>query len=222
MTTFGKIFTVFVTFASLSFLGFAAVSTIGGPNFQAEHVERLPDYVFKKSVSPEGKTTWAVETRRSAESVQSSPPTLPAAIVAARKDFDTKLQKEIEELDRQIKVLEGENGRIAEAKRLIELDLKGLEKRAQELQSELDAMRADIKAESDKGIQKSQDSYAVRKEAERRREDVFRLLNHLEEIRTDHYRAVEQARKLEDLLVRIRGSIGRSERRLKQLKGYEE
>ena len=221
MTTFSKIFTVFITLASLSFLGFAWVTFVGGPNFQADQVEQLPEYVFEKSTDGK-KVTWAVKTRRTLETVSATPPTLPGVVVAARKDFDQKLQDEITGLEKQIKVLEGDGGKIAEARKLIEVDLKGLDTREKELQSELDARRAEIKEKTDEGIKKSQDSQAVRAEAARRREDVFRLLNQLEEIRTDYYRAVEQARKLADQLVRIRGSIDRSRRRLIQLQGYEE
>ncbi len=220
MTKFSKVFAVFVTLASLTFMGFAVATVVGGPNYQAEQVEQLPDYVFE--LTPGEKPTWAVKTRRSAETVPASPATLPGVIVAARKHLDGRLQEEIERLDPQIKVLEGADGKIAEAKKLIEVDRKGLEKREKELNSELAALRATIKDVADQCIKKSQESQAVRAEAARRREDVFRLLNQLEEIRTDHYRAVEQARKLKELLVRVRGSIDRSQHRFVQLQGYEE
>ena len=213
MTTFGKIFTIFITLASLAFMGFAVVTYHGGPNYQAEQVEKLPDYVLK--VSTDKPPKWAVETRRLAETVNTSTTTLPGVIVAARKHLDQQLDEEIKPLDGEILAVEA---RIAEAKKLIEIDLAGLKKREKELQAELDALLVEIKDVSDQGIKKSQESYAVRDETARRREDVFRLWNQLEEIRTDYYRAVAQAEKLDDLLIRVRGSIDRSQRRNDQLR----
>lgn len=220
MTTFGKIFTIFITLASLAFMGFAMVTYYGGPNYQAEQVEKLPDYVFKVSKATKEKPAqWAVETRLLGETVSTSAPTLPGVVVAARKHLDGKLNEQIKAQDMEIPAVEA---RIAEAKELIKIDLEALKKRQQELQAELDARRAEIKALADQGIEKSKQSYALQAETARRREDVFRLVNQLEEIRTDFFRAVEQAEKLDDLLVRVRGTIDRSQRRNDQLRGATE
>ena len=54
--------------------------------------------------------------------------------------------------------------------------------------------------------------------ATRRREDVFRLKNQLEEIETDIFRAEQQRKKLEDFLIRVQSKVQRLKRRNKQLK----
>jgi hypothetical protein len=57
MTTIAKCLVVFAVFASFAFLGFAWVSMMGGPNWDAE-ASALPDYSIQKSGDK-----WAVTER---------------------------------------------------------------------------------------------------------------------------------------------------------------
>ena len=63
----------------------------------------------------------------------------------------------------------------------------------------------------------SQEAQRIREEGERRRDDVFRLRLELEEIQTDHARALKQQEKLRESLITVRGQIERMERRKAQL-----
>ena len=63
----------------------------------------------------------------------------------------------------------------------------------------------------------SVDSKVTRDEVARRREDVIRLQNELEEIRTDIYRLVELRRDLTDQLVRLQLDNQSLEERKNQL-----
>ena len=97
-------------------------------------------------------------------------------------------------------------------------DLKGMRTRETELVAEFKALQAKITAITKKIVTTTLESRTTRAEANDRREDVFRLQNQIEEIRTDRYRAIEQQKKLRDLLVRLRGSIARAQRRENQIK----
>lgn len=220
MTRFSKVFAVFSTVASLIFLGAAAITSIAGPNFRAEHVEDLPEYVFEEIQVPEGPSTWTVKARKNlgdkkaGETIKSGAKSLPDAVLAARKHFSTYQVQRIDQLETRTKALDAE---IAAAKLYIAKDLDALKRRESELQQEMVDLRQQIKDLSDQNIAKAQAAQGVRQEAAKRREDVARLTNQLAELRTDLYRIEEQQRKLRNVLVRLDGSIARAESRNEEL-----
>ena len=81
MTLISKILLVLVLFASIAFMGFAAVSAVGGPNWSKEK-DALTDYVFEYQSGE--NPTWSVKTRRGQEQLSSSP-VLAKVIVVAQK-----------------------------------------------------------------------------------------------------------------------------------------
>jgi hypothetical protein len=81
-------------------------------------------------------------------------------------------------------------------------------------------MIIDLSVEGNKVAQEAQ---TVWKEGNLRREDVARLRNHLEELEVDHFQSLEQKKRLQDELSRLRGVLARLQRRNVQLKSsYEE
>jgi chromosome segregation ATPase len=213
MTKYAKILAVFVSFASMAFLGVTAATLVGGPHWEGEaEAEDLRPFVFSKS---DGATvTWSVKTRRGEDSVSSNKSSLAAAVVDARKRLDTDQRGEIENLDKQLAATEI---KLQEAVALIAADIRAMQAHEASLSAELKLRREEIEELANEGIEISQQSRAKRMLAGERRADVFRLQNQLDEIRTDRFRAEAQSRKLQDSLVRLQGYLKRAERRHEQL-----
>jgi outer membrane murein-binding lipoprotein Lpp len=212
MTKFAKCLVVFAVGASFAFLGFAWVSMMGGPNWDAE-AAALPGYEFAKDA--DGK--WKVTERATGQSVpvSASPTVRASAILAARKNLADKQEAEI-------KALAGPTAdykkKLAEAKKFNEIDTKAMEARVQQLNTQLQTLNAKILELSAEVVKRSQDAQSIRNEAAKRREDVFRLTREMTEIRTDHFRSEALERKLRDQLVRLDGVIASLESRNKQLR----
>ncbi len=211
MTKIAKCLVVFVVGASFAFLGFAWVSMMGGPNWEAESAA-LPGYQISKG--DDGK--WKVTERATGQNISVPNATVRAsAILAARKDQADKRDAEINALK---KPTEAYKKKLDEAKKLNEIDTKAMEARVQQLDKQLQDLNTKIINLSQDVVKRSLDARAVRDEASKRREDVFRLTRELAEIHTDHSRSEELERKLRDQLVRLDGVIINLESRNKQLR----
>jgi len=211
MTKIAKCLVVFAVGASFAFLGFAWVSMMGGPNWDAEAAS-LPGY----SIAKGDDGNWKVTERATGQAVTVSKPTVhAAAILAARKDLADKQQAEIKNLQGPT---EAYKKKLEEAKKLNAIDTKAMEARVQQLNTQLQELNTKILQLSGEVVKRSQDAQAIRTEAAKRREDVFRLTRELTEIRTDDARSEELERKLRDQLVRLEGVIANLESRNKQLR----
>lgn len=103
------------------------------------------------------------------------------------------------------------------------MDLKAMEVRDQELAKTFEQQVKTLLELSVEGDKVAQEALAVWKEEELRREDVARLRNHLEELEVDQFQSLEQKKRLQDELSRLRGVLARLQRRNTQLKSsYEE
>jgi chromosome segregation ATPase len=218
VTALGKTFVVFVTVVSLIFLGFAAITTIAGPNFQAEHVKAMPDYIFESA--PGEEVTWAVKNRRrmgdkqAGETIKTGAKSLAEVVLAARRFHSTYQKNYLDELTQTKASL---SQQLEDAKRFITKDLEALQRREEELNQETERLRQQLKMVSDDYIAKAQQAQSISRDAAKRREDVARLTNQLAELRTDHYRVVEQQRKLRNVLVQLEGRVVRGEQRRESL-----
>jgi predicted RNase H-like nuclease (RuvC/YqgF family) len=209
MTTIAKCLVVFAVFASFAFLGFAWVNMMGGPNWDAEAAS-LPDYTILKNGDK-----WTVTERVGNATVSVPRASVEAsAVIAARDDLQKKQQAEIDRLKKQTKVYKD---RTAEIKKLNEADVKALEARVAELHKQLEGLNAKVLGLSNDVVKRSQEAQAIRTEATKRREDVFRLARELREIRADNYRADELQKRLRDQLVQLNGVELALETRNKQL-----
>jgi hypothetical protein len=211
MTKFAKCLVVFAVGASFAFLGFAWVSMMGGPNWDAE-AAALPGYEIAKS--QDGK--WTVKDRTTGQNINVAPATVhAAAIVAARKDLADKQDAEAQKLGTPTATYKK---KLAEAQKLNQTDVKAMDARVQQLNSQLVDLNTKILGLSGEVVKRSLDAQAIRTEAAKRREDVFRLTREVSEIRTDHFRSEELERKLRDQLVRLDGVIANLENRNQQLR----
>jgi chromosome segregation ATPase len=209
MTKFGKCLVVFAVAASFAFLGFAWVSMMGGPNWDAE-AGALPGYAIQKSGDK-----WTVNERVGGATVSVQRSTVEAAaIIAARDDLQKKQEAEIKRLNQETKEFQTAT---AEIRKLTAADLKALEARVAELNKQLEGINSKILSLSNDVVKRSQEAQAVRTEATKRREDVFRLTRELHEIRADNFRADALQKRLHEQLIQLNGVELALQSRNKQL-----
>ena len=79
-------------------------------------------------------------------------------------------------------------------------------------------IKEQIIAKTTAGTKLAEEISQVQADTATRREEGIRLQANLEEIRADKFRAIEQQKRLVDLLARVTGNIGRVERRNQQLR----
>jgi hypothetical protein len=212
MNKYSKPLVVFTAAAAISFLGFSAVSLVGGPNWTAE-AELLPGY----SIEPvEGeKVTWKVTDRVTNENVSVPKSEVQAAaVIAARNHLGAKLDKQTKANNDELQKI---RARYEEAVKFRDADIAAMKKREAEMAAQLEADNKKILDNQAETVRKSQEAQSVRAEAEKRRGDVYRLKRELEEIRANIFQATEQQKKLRDHLIRLEGVIGPLERRQEQL-----
>ncbi len=213
MTSIGKIMAVFTAAASLVFLGFVWVSSVGGPNWRAEALELDEHYVLETG---EGENSnYTIRTVHSGEQFDSSSPNLAKLVVDARRHRSEQQTQQIRALDEELATL---NTELTNAEQFIQADLAALTKRENELASELEALNSELREITQQAIEKSQEAYDTRAESERLRNDVVRLKTQLNEIRIDRHRGEVQRAKLEDLLIRYEAQAEALKRRNRQLK----
>ena len=211
MTKIGKCLVVLVVGCSFAFFGFAWVSMMGGPNWDAE-AAALSDYTIERG--DDGK--WAVTERVGAAKVSVKSPTVQAdAVLAARDDMLKKQRAEIARLKDETKEFQAETARV---KVFNAADVKALAGRVEQLNKQLDQLNTKIMNLSNDIVKRSQEAQAIRAEATKRREDVFRLTAELREIRADNFRADDLQKKLRDQLVQLNGVEVALQRRNKQLR----
>ncbi|WP_417386887.1 hypothetical protein [Gimesia sp.] len=210
MTLLSKILLVLVLFASIAFMGFAAVSAVGGPNWSTEK-DALTDYVFE--YQPGENPTWTVKTRRGGEQLSTSP-ILAKVIVAAQKH---KLQQQNEKLDQVTKTIEPLKKTIANWKAINKVDVIAMEDKATELQQKINQVEQQINQLANEGINISQQTVDVNQEASERRADVFRLRDQIDEIRNERFLAEQQQKTLQDYIDRIQGKVQRLQRQKESL-----
>jgi chromosome segregation ATPase len=210
VTKFGKCLVVFIVAASFAILGFAWVSANGGPNWDAE-ARALPEYTIEKS---SGK--WSVTDRETGTAVSVQQPSVEAAaVLAARKDMKTKMDKEAAELKTDTDAC---RAKLVKARNDNEADVNALEARVKELNEQLTTLDDKILGLSNEVVKHSQDAQAIRTEVAKRREDVYRLSRELEELRGDKFRADQLASRLRDQLYRLAGVVMTLETRNRQLR----
>jgi chromosome segregation ATPase len=210
MTKLGKCLVVLIVAASFAVLGFAWVSANGGPNWDAE-AAALHEYSIQKS---EGK--WSVSDRETGTAVSVQPPSVEAAaVLAARKDLKSKMDKEDAELKKDTEYYRTQ---VVKVRNDNEADVKALDARVKELIGQVAALDEKILGLSNEVVKHSQEAQSVRTEVAKRREDVYRLARELEEVRADKFRADQLISRLRDQLYRLNGVATALEGRNRQLR----
>lgn len=214
----GKVFVTITTFLSIAFLGFSFTARIAGTNWEGE-AAALDNYYVEKNVS-EKETTYTVKDKANQETVKAGSKLIPEVLVAAYSHETTKLNERVQALEPQPEQLKKRQDEITTQQKA---DLKAMEVREQESQKEFEQIVKTIQELSVEGDKVAQEALTVWKEGELRREDVARLRNHLEELEVDQFQSLEQKKRLQDELSRLRGVLARLQRRNVQLKSsYEE
>ena len=212
MTNIGKILAILTTFLSMAFLGFAFAAKVGGPNWEGE-AEALENYYVEPAVS-EKETTYTVKSKHTGETVKAGSKALPEVILAAYNDELKLLGEKITALEPQFAPLEA---RLKEVLAHQQVDRKAMEQREQELTADFDKLAKQIQDLSVEGNKVAQEALTIWAEEELRREDGYRLRNHLEELEVDLFQMQEQKKRLQDELSRLRGVLARLQRRHEQL-----
>ena len=212
MTKFSKLFVLFSTILSLAFLGFASVQLTGGKNWKAE-AATIEEYQFTQSTGENPQ--WSAAKRYDQEAVGSPSPVLAKKIIDVQKQI---IQEETEKRQRIEAGIAEVDKQLAESKQLIDIDSKAIEVRQSDLEQQLKELTDQISKAQEQSVQVSRETRATQAEMEDRRDDVSRLKNELEALRTDHSRSIQQYEKLADLLIQLQGNNIRLEERNRQLK----
>lgn len=215
---FGKVFVVLTTFLSVAFLGFSFAARIAGTNWEGE-AAALDKYYVETNVN-EKETTYTVKDKFNNESIKANSKLLPEVIVAAYNHESGQLTEKITALEPQPELIKKRQEEVLFQQKA---DLKAMETREQEMQKVYDQQNQTINELTVEGKKVALEALTVWKEGELRREDVARLRNQLEELDVDQFHSLEQKKRLQDELSRLRGVLARLQRRNTQLKSsYEE
>lgn len=210
---FNKFLSVFVAVVSMVFLGLVVAYTSGGTNWNSEMIASdLAEYNFQVSEGEEPK--WTVTGPEG--SVAQGEAILPAAILKARKDLDRRQKAELSRIQQLIPEVQGELEAIEQLK---EIDKQALTARYTQLKGYLAAINRDVLSQSDLLAGKIRETTKTRTEAENRRNDVYRLTNELEVLRTDRARLVQLRRELADELLRLQITLNSLKQRVGQSLG---
>lgn len=206
MTRFGKILVILITFASLSFAGFAIVTTYGGPNWQ-EIASQIDGYKF--SYTGGENPTWTAVRARGDEQVASDR-NLAKVIDAVLADKISKLNAEKADYQAKTPPL---TEALAKSQAGNQADIPALQDYIVQERARIAALNTLIAGMEAKVLAQTDASQKLENIASARREDVFRLNGELSEIRGDKTRLEAIARHLAEELEQVNGNIERAEQR---------
>ena len=209
-TSVGKVLSVVTAVASVIFLGFVLIATMGGPNWQAE-AQSIDDYSFARTDGDPPQ--WTATPHVSDANISSNTaiePVLLAVYDAKLKDA-TARKSELEQREDPLQAA------IAESQAAIEADLEALKKQMDELSALLDQTESEVLATADQVEAKAEEVRKVELQIQSRRDDVLRLLGQVEEIRADRFRIRAVQQQIQDLIQQIDGNLERASSRRRQL-----
>lgn len=225
MTTISKCLTVFALVASLAFLGVVSVASIGGPSYEGHLTDpSLSSIDFETTMNEEtGELTYSAATRRkvptnpddpnselAVKSIAKDSKVLADVVVKARQFVARQQQQKEEALTQKITRRQQQ---IDEAKRLLAVDKKALEARLASLDTLLKTTQKTLEGLEQQAVDTRTKVLAKEREAARRKQEIDRLRNQVEELIADQFRLQQQVVKLENILVRLREINSRLERR---------
>jgi hypothetical protein len=210
-TTVGKVLSVATAVASVIFLGFVLVATLGGPNWVAE-ANSIDGFSFSRTeVAP---IQWSAAAHVGGGNIPANAAIEPVLVGV----YDAKIKQvkdaTTEYTDKEAPLQQA----IAEADATIKVDLEALDLEVKELDKMLAATEAESLATAEQVEAKAEEVRKIELQIQSRREDVQRLESQVEQIRTDRFRIHELQQQMQDLIQQIDGSLERAEARQKQLK----
>jgi hypothetical protein len=211
-TTVGKVLSVVTAVASVIFLGFVLIATMGGPNWVAE-AQNLEGFSFSQTdASPPQWTATQHVGQGNIAPNRAIEPVLYAAYDAKLKDATARQQA----LEAQAAPLQTA---ITDSNAAIEKDLAALQKHVDELSALLGQTESEVLTTADQVEAKAEEVRKVELQIQSRRDDVLRLSAQVEEIRADRFRIRSIQQQIRDLIQQIDGSIERAANRRRQLEG---
>lgn len=220
MTTFSKVLAVAVTIFCLAFVGVAGVAYVGGPNWEGR-ARDLDRYNFENSGGEQPK--WSATDRIDGQAVGAPDAVLPKKIIDALKDEKADLATQISRYDTDNRATgwytaDQYKAFATEAEKLLLQDIQALENYEQGLRTELAAVNEEIRKAKLATSTAAQAAGTALKEAERLRDDIYRIQNLIAEVQTDTERTIAHQKKLRDVLERYQGTANRLELRRDQMK----
>lgn len=216
ITTLGKLLTIFLTVASMLFVGFAMATTFGGPNWQeVVDLKYFDGYRIAKSAGADAQ--WSA-VRGSDEANVASSKVLPEVLSKVMDEVLQKNQQEMQAISEREPKLQA---KIAELEAAKEADKVALEKYVAELRDRLKAIREQEEQTATQVIAATNEAQKLETQTAARRDDVLRLQEQVDELRADQFRLQNIEVELVDLLNQMRGSLERAEHRAQLLSGTD-
>jgi septal ring factor EnvC (AmiA/AmiB activator) len=217
MGNLSRTLVVATTVLSVAFLGFAGVTTLGGPNWEtmAKSLNPGPDksggYVFSRSAgdNPQWTATSADEQQVKTSAV------LPDVIVAALDHKFSGLKSELDALTDELPQLETRKANLEAA---IEKDTTALQEAVTQHMDYLKDLRAQYVTLSQQVVQKVEEGRQTEYVVEARREDVVRLQHQLAVLNADDARLEQIEQQMLDLIRQIDADLAKARQRQQQLK----
>lgn len=210
MTKISKILAVLVFTACLSFMGFAMVTVLGGPNWniKAEALAKDHSLAFENRGKESG---WDVKDGRKQppEQVATGKSVAEVVVKAQRKLIDSQ-KAETEALSKEIDAVAKRHAREQPA---ITADVAAFGKRLAVLEQQLKEVHQQAIEESKKAVTKSDEAKAIRQVAALRRDELIQLQNQLDVLRTQKTSALKDQKRLEDLVNQAQAVLADVERR---------
>lgn len=211
-TTIGKVLSVAIAIASVVFMGFVIVATMGGPNWEAE-AHSIKGYTIGKTDAQ--PVQWTA-SRHVGDKTFSSSKTIEQVIVAVYDDKIQETRTQAQNLEQKVGPVEAA---IAEASTAVPADVAALQRQVDDLRKLLADTEGQVETKAEEVEAMAEKVRKIELQIQSRREDVVRLLAQVEEIRADRFRIQAVQQQLQDLIQQIDGSIERAQRRRAQLTG---
>ena len=214
-TAFPKIATILLAITSVAFMGMSVAAYFGRPNPIAEMgAEVVADYKFESATTAEG-TSWTVTPNIGTDRTARQHATAYAALLDAFDSKSSQMESETSTMNERTAVIRDAITQIGDQQKQ---DIDALSKRIAVLTQLADAEHSEQMNKSQELQGLSVETKVLRDETTRRRQDVIRLQNELEELKTDRFRLVELRRVLTDRLLRFKLENEALEIRFQQMK----
>ena len=202
ITQISKLLAVFVTIASVGFVGFAVATTFGGPNWGAMlDDEAYLGYRVTKTPGSEGP--W-VATRGSDEGQVASSRVHPEVIAKVMDEVAQQFQQETQQLQEREPAITTKIERLQASR---QIDVQALNSYVEQLRQRLQQTRNQEGQVAAQVVAATNESQKIESQIEARREDVLRLQQQVEELKADQFRLQEIKIQLQDLLNQLRGNL---------------
>lgn len=212
MTKIAKILVVFVTIASLAFMGFAITSIAGGPNWE-ESIPQLSNYKIVlggDSLNP----VWQATTARDEPVQGGQHKVLAKVLIACLEDQNRRDAEKIAKLTERKPLLEE---KLAQIKASVAPDNAALLAYEKILREHLVKTASELNAAEKTVIEKTEEVQQIGKRTEARYQDVLRLETQVDETRGDQFRLSEAKQQLLDQIAQVNALLERAQDRNEQL-----